>query len=109
MYEKCHCLEIFLLVVCWMIINEVRAFTFHSSFPSHLRLYSTETTLLPQQVKIDYPTLLGLYLKVTLFSVGSSVLFRKVVSSCFMKHISVLKFFIMLFICLLSLHRVFFP
>lgn len=103
--EKCHLLEIFCLVVCWMIVvDEFWAFIFHSPFPSHLKLYSTETNLLLQQAKTNYPTVLSLYLKVRLFrlfSVGANdLLFKKIVSSWFIFHY--------VFICLLSLYR-FFP
>lgn len=67
----------------------------HSDFPFHPKSNAPETNLLPQKAKINYLTVLSLYLKVRLFSAGSTVvLFKKMVSSLCIEHMSVLKFFI---------------
>lgn len=67
----------------------------HSEFPFYPKSNSSETNLLPQRAKINYLTLLSMYLKVRLFSAGSAVvLFKKMVSSLCREHMSLLKFFI---------------
>lgn len=49
---------------CWITVVEMRTFTFSLTiFPSPPQKLYSETNLLPQWAKINYPTILSLYLK----------------------------------------------